>query len=53
MSRITPVIDRYAAGGPLLVYATSGLTREREPPARAPGAGVSRSSRLTCSTPTS
>jgi uncharacterized damage-inducible protein DinB len=30
MSRTGPLIDRYAAGGPLLVYATSGLSREHE-----------------------
>jgi len=37
MSRIAPVIDRYAAGGTLLVYATSGLTRAHETTRAAPG----------------
>jgi hypothetical protein len=31
-----PVIERYAAGGPLLVYATSGLTHEHETAATGP-----------------
>ncbi len=30
MSHTSSLIDRYAAGGPLLVYATSGLAREHE-----------------------
>ena len=37
MSRMGPLIDRYAAGGPLLVYATSGLAREHETPPTTPG----------------
>ena len=37
MSRIDSVIDRYAAGGPLLVYATSGLAPEHETARVAPG----------------
>jgi DinB superfamily len=37
MSRIVSVIDRYAAGGTLLVYATSGLTREHETARVGPG----------------
>jgi uncharacterized damage-inducible protein DinB len=32
-----PVIDRYAAGGPLLVYATAGLAREHETTPIGPG----------------
>ena len=37
MSRIVSVIDRYTAGGTLLVYATSGLTREHETARVGPG----------------
>jgi uncharacterized damage-inducible protein DinB len=37
MSRMDPVIDRYAAGGPLLVYATSGLAPEHETARVGPG----------------
>jgi hypothetical protein len=37
MSRMDPVIDRYAAGGALLVYATSGLTPEYETARVGPG----------------
>ena len=37
MSRMAPVIDRYAAGGPLLVYATSGLAPEHETTRVGPG----------------
>jgi hypothetical protein len=38
MSNIDPVIDRYAAGGPLLSYATSGLTHEHATARPGPGA---------------
>ena len=34
----SPVIDRYAAGGPMLVYAASGLTPEQEMARPGPGA---------------
>jgi uncharacterized damage-inducible protein DinB len=37
MSRHSEVIDRYAAGGPLLVYATADLTREHETARPGPG----------------
>ena len=37
MSRMGPMIDRYATGGPLLVYATSGLAPEHETTPAAPG----------------
>jgi hypothetical protein len=37
MSRIDPVIERYAAGGTLLVYATSGLAPEHETARVGPG----------------
>jgi len=33
-----PLIDRYAAGGPVLVYATSGLSSEHERARPGPGA---------------
>jgi hypothetical protein len=36
-SRMEPVIDRYAAGGPLLAYATSGLSPELEANPVGPG----------------
>lgn len=38
MNRMDPLIDRYAAGGPLLVYATSGLSQEHERARPGPGA---------------
>ena len=34
----TPLIDRYAAGGPMLMYAASGLTPEQEMAHPGPGA---------------
>ena len=37
MSRMGPVIDRYAAGGPLLVYATTGLDPAHETARVGPG----------------
>ena len=37
MSRL-PLIERYAAGGPLLAYATSGLTAEQADARPGPGA---------------
>jgi hypothetical protein len=37
MSRVNPVVDRYAAGGALLVYAVSGLAPEHESARVAPG----------------
>jgi uncharacterized damage-inducible protein DinB len=37
MSHTDSVIERYAAGGPLLVYATSGLTHEHETERVGPG----------------
>ena len=38
MSKSSGVIDRYAAGGPLLVYAASDLTPEQEQARPGPGA---------------
>lgn len=38
MSDLATVIDRYAAGGPLLVYAVSGLAPEHETARPGPGA---------------
>jgi hypothetical protein len=35
---VSEMIDRYAAGGPLLMYAVSGLTREQELARPGPGA---------------
>jgi uncharacterized damage-inducible protein DinB len=37
-SRVAPLIDRYASGGAILVYAVSGLTREQEQARPGPGA---------------
>jgi uncharacterized damage-inducible protein DinB len=37
-SSLTTLIDRFAAGGPLLTYATTGLTREQEQARPGPGA---------------
>jgi hypothetical protein len=37
LSRTESIIDRYAAGGPLLVYATSGLTSMHETARVGPG----------------
>jgi hypothetical protein len=38
MNHASALIDRYAAGGPLLAYAVSGLTREQELARPGPGA---------------
>jgi uncharacterized damage-inducible protein DinB len=38
MSRMDPLIDRYAAGGNLLIYATSGLAPEHATARPGPGA---------------
>jgi hypothetical protein len=40
MSASQELIDRYAAGGPLLLYAVSGLSREQETASPGPGAGT-------------
>jgi uncharacterized damage-inducible protein DinB len=37
MSRMAPLLDRYSAGGPLLVYATSALSPEQETTRIGPG----------------
>jgi hypothetical protein len=40
MSASSELIDRYAAGGPLLLYALSGLAPEHEKAPPGPGAGA-------------
>jgi hypothetical protein len=40
MSASKELIDRYAAGGPLLLYAVSGLSSEHEKAPPGPGAGA-------------
>src|SRR6516165_3763734 len=40
MSASSELIDRYAAGGPLLLYAVTGLTPEHEKAPPGPGAGA-------------